>query len=52
VKAKGFLGACFVLFGGLLVWPLLTAANKPVLIAAIVLVLFLARPRSGDEDSP
>lgn len=66
MKAKGFLGACFVLFGGLLVWPLLTAANKPVLIAgipalvlylfavwaAIVLVLFLARPRSGDEDSP
>jgi hypothetical protein len=50
---------------GLLVWSLLTAANRPVLVAdipalvlylfaiwaAIVLVLFLARPRSGGEDS-
>ena len=65
MKGQGFLPACFVFFGGLLVWPLLTAANKQVLIAgipalvlylfavwaAIVLVLFLARPRSGDEDS-
>ena len=65
MKAKEFLAACFLFFGGLLAWPLLTAANRPVLVAgipalvlylfaiwaAIVLVLFLARPRSGGEDS-
>jgi hypothetical protein len=66
MKTKELLAACFVFFGGLLVWPLLTAANRPVLVAgipalvlylfavwaAIVLVLFVTRPRSGDEDSP
>ena len=65
MKAKEFLATCFLFFGGLLAWPLLTAANRPVLVAgilalvlylfaiwaAIVLVLFLARPRSGGEDS-
>ena len=65
MKAKEILAACFVLFGGLLVWPLLTAANRPVLVAgipalvlylfsiwaAIVLVLFLVGPPSGGGDS-
>jgi len=66
VKAKELLAACFVFFGGLLVWPLLTAANRPLLVAgipalvlylfavwaAIVLVLFLTRPRSHRDDPP
>jgi len=65
MKAKELLVACFVFFGGLLVWPLLTAANRRVLVggipalvlylfavwAAIVLVLFLTHRRSGDENS-
>jgi hypothetical protein len=63
---KDLLAAGFVFFGGLLIWPLLTIANRPTLIAgipalvvylfavwaAIVLVLFLARPPSGGEDPP
>ncbi len=63
MEAKEILAACFVLFGTLLVWPLLTAANRPMLVAgipllvlylfgvwaAIVLVLFLMRPPSGSE---
>ena len=66
VKTKEILAASFVFFGGLLVWPLLTMANRPVLIAgipalvvylftvwaAIVIVLFLARPPSGAEEPP
>ena len=66
MKAKELLVASFVFFGGLLVWPLLTAANRPVLVAgvpalvlylfavwaAIVVVLFLTRRRSGAEDPP
>jgi hypothetical protein len=66
MKTKELLVACFVFFGGLLVWPLLTTANRRVLVggipalvlylfavwAAVVVVLFLVRPRSGDEDSP
>jgi len=64
MRAKELLAACFVFFGGLLVWPLLSAANRPVLVAgvpalvlylfavwaAIIFVLFMARPRSGGED--
>ena len=42
MKAKDLLSACFLLFGALLVWPLLTIANRPVLVAGIpALVLYL-----------
>lgn len=42
MKYKELLGACLVFFGGLLVWPLLTIANRPVLIAGVpALVLYL-----------
>jgi hypothetical protein len=43
MKAGELLAACFLLFGALLVWPLLTIANRPVLIwgvPALVLYLF------------
>jgi hypothetical protein len=63
---KDLLAACFVLFGVLLVWPLLTIPNRPVLIAgvpalvlylfgvwaAIVGVLVWAARRSSGEDPP
>lgn len=65
MQAKEILAACFVFFGALLVWPLLTTANRPVLVAgipllvlylfavwaAILLVLFLVRPPSDREGS-
>ncbi len=42
MKITELLAACFVLFGGLLVWPLLTIPNRRVLIAGIpALVLYL-----------
>jgi len=42
VKAKDLLSACSFLFGALLVWPLLTIANRPALVAGIpALVLYL-----------
>jgi hypothetical protein len=42
VKAKDLLSACFLLFGALLVWPLLSIANRPALVAGIPsLVLYL-----------
>jgi len=42
MKARELLAACFVLFGALLLWPLLTIANRPVLIAGVpALVLYL-----------
>ena len=44
MKAKDLLSACFLLFGALLVWPLLTIANRQALVAGIpslVLYLFL-----------
>jgi hypothetical protein len=42
VKAKDLLSACFLLFGALLVWPLLSIANRPTLVAGIPpLVLYL-----------
>ena len=64
-RAKALLMACFVLFTALLVWPLLTIANRPVLIAgvpalvlylfvvwaAIVAVLGWAARRAGAEDA-
>ena len=42
MKARELLAACFVLFGALLVWPLLSIPNRPVLIAGVpALVLYL-----------
>ena len=42
MKARELLAACFVLFGALLLWPLLTIANRPVLIAGVpALALYL-----------
>ena len=42
MKARDLLSACFLLFGALLVWPLLTIANRPTLVAGIpALVLYL-----------
>ena len=44
MKVRDLLSACFLLFGVLLVWPLLTIANRPALVAgvpALVLHLFL-----------
>ena len=43
MKARELLAACFLFFGVLLLWPLLTIANRPVLIGgmpALVLYLF------------
>jgi hypothetical protein len=66
MKARELLAACFLFFGALLLWPLLTIANRPVLIggvpalvlylfavwAAIVVVLVVAavRRRSLEDD--
>ncbi len=42
LRAKELLAAGFLLFGLLLVWPLLSIANRPILIAGIpALVLYL-----------
>jgi hypothetical protein len=42
MKARELLAACFVFFGTLLLWPLLTIANRPVLIAGVpALALYL-----------
>jgi hypothetical protein len=41
-RAKDLLAACFVLFAALLVWPLLTIANRPVFVLGVpALVLYL-----------
>jgi hypothetical protein len=43
MKSGELLAACFLLFGALLVWPLLTIANRPLLIwgvPALALYLF------------
>ncbi len=43
MKARELLAACFLFFGALLLWPLLTIANRPELIAgmpALALYLF------------
>lgn len=66
MKAKDVLTACFILFAALLVWPLLSIPNRPVLVAgvpALVLYLFTvwglivavvawAVHRSGGDDGP
>jgi hypothetical protein len=64
VRAKELLGACFVIFAALLVWPLLAIPNRPALVAgvpALVLYLFVvwaamvvvlwwvARSSAGDD---
>jgi hypothetical protein len=42
MKARELLTACFSLFGALLLWPLLTITNHPVLIGGVpALVLYL-----------
>ena len=42
MKARELLAACFLLFGALLLWPLLTIANRPVLILGVpALALYL-----------
>jgi len=42
VTARELLAACFILFGALLVWPLLSIPNRPTLIAGVpALVLYL-----------
>jgi hypothetical protein len=42
MKARELLAACFLLFGALLLWPLLTIANRPVLIGGVpALALYL-----------
>ena len=42
MKARELLAACFLLFGALLLWPLLTIANRPVLIGGVpALVVYL-----------
>ena len=65
MKARDLLAACFVLFGALLVWPLLSIPNRAVLVAGvpalvvylygvwavIVAVLAWAARRSVGEDS-
>jgi hypothetical protein len=64
VKAKDLLSACFLVFGALLVWPLLSIANRSALVAgvpALVLYLFVvwaamvgvlawAASRAGSDD--
>jgi len=63
-RVKDLLAACFVLCTALLLWPLLTIANRPALIAGVpALVLYLfgvwavivgvlvwAARRAGGED--
>jgi hypothetical protein len=42
VRARELLAACFVLFGALLVWPLLSIPNRRVLVAGVpALALYL-----------
>ncbi|MGH7308255.1 MAG: hypothetical protein ACREK6_06135 [Candidatus Rokuibacteriota bacterium] len=65
MRARDLLPACFLIFTALLVWPLLTIPNRPVLVAgipALVLYLFAVwvvivaglvwAARRGDEDGP
>lgn len=40
MKAGEFLAACFFFFGALLLWPLLTIANRPALIAGVPALVF------------
>lgn len=63
MRAREFLPACFLVFTALLLWPLLTIANRPVLVAGIpglvlylftvwgvVVVLAWAARRGGEEN--
>jgi hypothetical protein len=51
VTAKELLATCFVLFGALLVWPLLSIPSRLVLIAGVpALVLYLFAVRSGNGE--
>jgi hypothetical protein len=66
VRTKELLAAGFLLFSLLLVWPLLSIANRPVRVAgipalvlylfvvwaAIVAVLAWAARRAGGDDGP
>jgi hypothetical protein len=66
VRAKELLGACFVVFAALLVWPLLSIPNRPALLAglpalvlylfvvwaAMVVVLWWVARSSGGDDPP
>jgi hypothetical protein len=66
VRSRELLAVLFPLFVALLVWPLLTVANRPVLVAGIpslvlylfgvwaviVAVLAWASRRAGGEDDP
>ncbi len=66
MKARELLVACFVLFTALLVWPILSIPNRPILVAGIpslllylftvwtilVIVLFVVRPRARGDDGP
>ena len=66
MKARDLLLACFFVFTALLVWPLLSIPNRPILVAgvpalvlylfglwaAIVGVLVWAAGRSGEDEPP
>jgi hypothetical protein len=66
VKAKALLTACFLVFAALLVWPVLSIPNRPVLVAgvpalvlylfavwaAIVVVLAWSGGRAGGDEGP
>ncbi len=66
MRRRDLLAVCFVLGSALLVWPLLSIPNRPILVlgvpalvlylfavwAAIVAVLAWAARRSGGEDAP
>ena len=66
MRSRELLAVLFPLFVALLVWPLLTVANRPVLVAGIpslvlylfgvwaviVAVLAWASRRAGGEDDP
>ena len=44
MKTRDLLAACFLVFGTLLVWPMLSIANRPALVGGVpslVLYLFL-----------
>ena len=63
MKGRQVLAACFLLSGALLVWPLLSIANRPVLVAgvpalvvylfavwgAIIAILLVTARRAGDD---
>jgi hypothetical protein len=66
VRPRELLGPCFALFAALLVWPLLSIPNRPVLVAglpalvlylfavwaALVAVLWLLTRLAGGDDPP